>query len=248
MEDNTKTNVINSLSIAWLYFSQVTSIIGLISIIDDLRSWISVATTISRFLQNNISVSIYSIVRYIFSCINDLVKIYRELVHPVVDWLTQWLPYPIPSTVKDIIIVAVFYFLGRTRIENVHLNKFIIEYNEPKKARKRNRIKDFGFNEIESKEVLDLIEFKKNKNSMMNYYNRKNNIPNYFLEQEKKLYQKEAFWGEKFSKAYDEINKMKFDDLDKIWKKSNNRENMLNIITSAVAFFAIFFIFLDILL
>lgn len=45
-----------------------------------------------------------------------IAELYRQIVHPIFQWLFQWLPFEVPPVVIDLISIALFGFIGWIRI------------------------------------------------------------------------------------------------------------------------------------
>ena len=84
--------IIAVLARVWFVFSTVTSIIGLVSIVDDLKSWGLVARNVMDWLVANVP-PLHELLRLLGVAIHEVLDIYRGIVHPIFRWLFQWLPF-----------------------------------------------------------------------------------------------------------------------------------------------------------
>lgn len=109
-----KTTALGWLGRAWFWFSQITSVIGLIGIIDDLRLWNQFWTW---FVANVEAVlpSIAQLAAEVGRFVHAGLDAFRSAYRPVIDFLLQWLPFKIPTLAKDVLFVAAFILLGSFR-------------------------------------------------------------------------------------------------------------------------------------
>lgn len=99
---------------SWFWFSQITSIIGVISIIDDLNSWALLASTVMTWLRENIHV-VYAALEWLGQAFHLIIEAYRFVVHPLIRFLLGWLPFEVPTIVLDLLLITSLALSGILR-------------------------------------------------------------------------------------------------------------------------------------
>jgi hypothetical protein len=99
----------------WFWFSNITSVVGLISIIDDLKLWIATAAQIIAWVQSAIP-GLAEALLAVGRAIHVVLEIFRALARPLFDLLFGWLHIQVPQMAKDAVIVAIFVALGLVRV------------------------------------------------------------------------------------------------------------------------------------
>ncbi|MEZ5956468.1 MAG: hypothetical protein R3C27_04565 [Hyphomonadaceae bacterium] len=130
------------LGAAWFWFSQATSIIGLVGIIEDLKAWASVATWLMHQVQA-VAPLLASTLDAMGVLVHAGLELFRSVFRPVFDFLLGWVPFEIPQFVKDAAVVMVFVLLGRWRTKSKHLDEWR-RLNEKGLTDLRDRARAFG--------------------------------------------------------------------------------------------------------
>lgn len=104
------------IAAAWSWFSEVMSVIGMISVIDNLRLWARAIGWLSARLADLLPV-LQRLLLVVGQIIALVLDIFRGIFRPIVDFCLQWLPFPVPDIVKDGIVVAIFVGVGLVRTE-----------------------------------------------------------------------------------------------------------------------------------
>ncbi|HEX5724670.1 MAG TPA: hypothetical protein VFX98_04345 [Longimicrobiaceae bacterium] len=102
----------------WFYLSQVLSIIGLAGILDDLTSWLKFVTW-GMARVRGFSPDLSAFLVWIGGAIRSVVALWRQVLHPVVDWALGWLPFHVPILVKDLLLVLLFVVIGWSRANSL---------------------------------------------------------------------------------------------------------------------------------
>lgn len=103
-----------TLAEIWFWFSQIASLIGLASILDDLKIWVSaVAWVIER--TELLLPWMASALTILGEALHPVTALWRSVVHPVINFLLFWLPIDLPLLVKDVVAVSLFAVLGWMR-------------------------------------------------------------------------------------------------------------------------------------
>jgi hypothetical protein len=99
------------LSLIWVWISQLISIIGLIGIIDDLKSWQNFLSKLYALLFPWLSQFLQSF----GFIIHRAIELWRMALRPVYHLLFDWLHLQLPYLWIDITIVVIFIALGTAR-------------------------------------------------------------------------------------------------------------------------------------
>lgn len=105
-----------SLGRTWFWFSQVVTVISLISIVEDLRLWTNAISWLNERLRDLLP-ALQRIVAGLGRALDWVLELFRGIFRPIVEFCLQWLPFEIPEIVKDGIVVAVFVGVGLVRTE-----------------------------------------------------------------------------------------------------------------------------------
>ncbi|MGE3249626.1 MAG: hypothetical protein AB7L26_05275 [Hyphomonadaceae bacterium] len=99
---------------AWFAASNTLSVIGAISVVDDLQTWRVAIEAVAQWLGAHLQL-LYVWLLAVGTAIHTVVEVYRDIVHPIVHWLLQWVPFEIPGVVIDLGIVVSLAVGGVTR-------------------------------------------------------------------------------------------------------------------------------------
>lgn len=113
MSDNKKINKFKSVLGAVVgVVGGFLSILGLINVLDDLASW-------GRFgkllIEKAELIGLEDVVSFSLLVIHSVSVYWHEFLYPVFDFFTAWLPFKVPSLLKDVGIIALFVWLGKKR-------------------------------------------------------------------------------------------------------------------------------------
>ncbi len=100
----------------WLGFSQVCSVIGLISIIEDLKLWVIWIAWLLGQLRRFLS-PLADLLDLAGSAVHTVLELFRGFFRPMLDVTLQWLPFTLPDIAKDAIVVAAFVGLALIRTD-----------------------------------------------------------------------------------------------------------------------------------
>lgn len=113
MSDKKKFNRLKSgLGKIFSVVSGLLSLSGLINVLDDLASWKKFG---SFLIEKAEFIGLDSVVSFLLLVIHSISAYWHELLYPVFDFFTAWLPFKIPSLLKDVLIIALFVWLGKKR-------------------------------------------------------------------------------------------------------------------------------------
>lgn len=90
----------------------LTGVIGLIGVLDDLRSWAKFGSYIVEKAQ---LIGLEGIISVSLSVLHTVSEYWRGLLYPIFDYFTSWLPFKIPSLIKDAVIIISFVMIGRKK-------------------------------------------------------------------------------------------------------------------------------------
>ena len=96
----------------------ITSIIGLISIVDDLKIWYNLFNNIFTCLSNLLP-QLADSLKFVAGAVHSILELARSLYRPIMDAIFSWLGIQVDAIFKDILMVFVFYFLGNERVDSV---------------------------------------------------------------------------------------------------------------------------------
>jgi hypothetical protein len=99
---------------AWFWFSQIISLIGLISMLDDLRLWVATVRRLIALLDRWIP-PLAALVENLGYMLHAVVETWRAVVHPPLELLFGWLPFEVPLIVRELLVVAAFVTTGWVR-------------------------------------------------------------------------------------------------------------------------------------
>lgn len=113
MSDNKEINKFKSVLGAVVgVVSGCLSILGLINVLDDLASW-------GRFgkllIEKAELIGLEGVVSIPLLVIHSVSVYWHDFLYPVFDFFTAWLPFKVPSLLKDVVIIALFVWLGKKR-------------------------------------------------------------------------------------------------------------------------------------
>ncbi|SEI21782.1 hypothetical protein [Pseudomonas asplenii] len=93
---------------------QLSGLVGLISLSDDLKAWKALWDNSIAWV-GTINLDVAAVLSKIPQGIHSVAVVWRGTLHPLIDFLTGWLPFVVPNTLKDIILLGVFLAVGRKR-------------------------------------------------------------------------------------------------------------------------------------
>ncbi|QBF26570.1 hypothetical protein EXN22_13025 [Pseudomonas tructae] len=108
------------------FFLKFSGFVGLISIFDDLKAWKAFWDTSIAWV-GSVSLSLAVILEKIPQAIHSIAVTWRSVLHPIVDFLTGWLPFAVPATLKDLILLGVFLAVGRRRARKIWSNSYALK-------------------------------------------------------------------------------------------------------------------------
>ena len=98
----------------WLWVSQITSLIGIISILDDLKSWAALLASIIRSMGNIIP-QLPDILGKLAIFLHQVAEIWRAVVHPAFLFLFGWTGLHFSPMQIDVICVTFLLTLSIAR-------------------------------------------------------------------------------------------------------------------------------------
>lgn len=90
----------------------LSGVIGLIGVLDDLAAWRKFGRYVLETAQ---LVGMEDVISIALLVVHTVSVYWHKWLYPVFDLLTFWLPFEIPSLLKDALIITLFVFLGRKR-------------------------------------------------------------------------------------------------------------------------------------
>lgn len=113
MSNNKKINKFKSvLGTAAGIMSGCLSIFGLINVLDDLASWRRFGKLL---IEKAELIGLEGVVSFSLLVIHLVSVYWQAFLYPVFDFFTAWLPFKVPSLLKDVVIIALFVWLGKKR-------------------------------------------------------------------------------------------------------------------------------------
>lgn len=118
MADETEDNKsIWSISTIWFWFCQITSVIGLIGIIDNIKSWWKLFYYCVSWIHIY-SPTLARLIELASGNVHLMLQVFRSLYRPYVDWLFKVVGLvPPPPILTDFAIVTVFAGMGYLRLQ-----------------------------------------------------------------------------------------------------------------------------------
>jgi hypothetical protein len=92
----------------------VLAVIGLASVVEDLRSWARLIAATYGWLEE-VSPTILAALMSVAGVLHAVIQIYRGVIHPLIDFLTGWLPLDLSPVAKDVLAIAFFLSWGTLR-------------------------------------------------------------------------------------------------------------------------------------
>ncbi len=112
------------LGIAWAWFSQITSIIGLIGMAEDLRLWLEASAWLLEVLRTA-APGVADFLASMGASVHQGLEFFRGLYRPVFEFAFGWLPFEVPVIVFDIALVAIFVLASRWRVSAAYLKQWV---------------------------------------------------------------------------------------------------------------------------
>ncbi len=99
---------------AWFWLSQLTTVIGLASIADDIRVWIDLWHWALSGIRDWVP-QLGALVEWLVEPLHEAIGLFRSLIRPAVGWLLGWLPWDLPGEAKDLLVIALLAVSGQLR-------------------------------------------------------------------------------------------------------------------------------------
>lgn len=113
-----------ALGVAWSWFSQVTSVVGLVGIVEDLKVWLRTAAWCTERVRAA-APQLADFLAGLGAAIHAGLEFFRGLYRPIFEFLFGWLPFDVPVLAMDILVVAIFVAASRWRIGSAYLKQWI---------------------------------------------------------------------------------------------------------------------------
>lgn len=148
--NNANNDFAARLKASWGIISNIAGIIGLISLLDDLRAWKSTIVWLIGLLTPSLAGLVHSVASFIHA----VATVFQAIFHPPLDYLLSFLPFHVPFLVKDAIIIAIFVLMGRIRSE-AQSNKAYVQYvKRPREARLTTALINAGFSSAIERQIV----------------------------------------------------------------------------------------------
>lgn len=118
-----RSNVaVSYLGRSWFILSNITSAIGVISLVDDLNSWTVAIGLLMKWLLEHLP-PIHDIFLIFAQALHWVIEIFRSVIHPIFRFLFQWVPFEIPGVLLDLSLVVSLSLGGVLRARYVVQSK-----------------------------------------------------------------------------------------------------------------------------
>ncbi len=115
--------VLAGLGAAWSWFSQFTSIVGLVGIVEDMRIWFKAWDwCLSRMRE--LAPGLEPFLIGLGAAIHQGLEIFRGLYRPVFELVFGWLRFDPPDVLMDVVLVAIFVVASRWRVGAAYLKRW----------------------------------------------------------------------------------------------------------------------------
>lgn len=115
--------LIARLGIAWSWFSQIASIVGLIGIVEDLKIWLA-AWNWGLARLRAVLPGLEQFLVAAGAAIHQGLELFRGLYRPAFEFLLGWLPFDVPVVLMDVAVVALFVLGSRWRVGAAYLKQW----------------------------------------------------------------------------------------------------------------------------
>lgn len=150
-----ETALVFLLRRTWLYLSNAISIIGLISLLNDLTSWGIVIGGAMAWLMQHLP-PLHELLNDFGNLIHIIIEAYRDFLYPKLRWLFQWLPIRIPGILIDLLTIFSLAMAGFLRERLRAPSRFRAEYQKFHHAfEQRVRADGFEFNREQEAEIFN---------------------------------------------------------------------------------------------
>ncbi|MDQ0702908.1 hypothetical protein QF043_001700 [Pseudomonas sp. W3I7] len=90
----------------------LSGVIGIIGILDNLALW----AKFGRYLVEKAQlIGFENVISGSLSLLHAVSEYWRELLYPIFDFFTYWLPFKIPPLIKDAVMIVSFVMIGRKK-------------------------------------------------------------------------------------------------------------------------------------
>lgn len=111
------------LGIAWSWFSQLTSIIGLVGIVEDLKIWFEAWDWCMARLHEA-APGLEPILVGLGAAIHQGLEFFRGLYRPAMEFVFGWLPFDPPDVLMDVVVVAIFVAGSHWRADAANMKRW----------------------------------------------------------------------------------------------------------------------------
>lgn len=113
---------------AWVYFSNTMTVVGTVSLVENLKSWHQLLNAVYGRLET-LWEPILNLLQSVGDVLFLVIQWYRSVFHPVFDFLFGWLNIAIPQITFDLLVFLIFTvilfrrFAGRRRRNEYKLRR-----------------------------------------------------------------------------------------------------------------------------
>ncbi len=111
------------LGVAWSWFSQIASIVGLVGIVEDLKIWLAIWNWCQARLRD-VAPQIEQFLIITGAAVHQGLEFFRGLYRPAFEFVFGWLPFDVPVVALDVIVVALFVLGSRWRVGAAYLKQW----------------------------------------------------------------------------------------------------------------------------
>lgn len=111
------------LGVAWSWFSQIASIVGLVGIVEDLKIWLAIWNWCQARLRD-VAPQLEQFLIVAGAAIHQGLEFFRGLYRPAFEFLFGWLPFDVPIVLMDAVVVALFVLGSRWRVHAAYLKQW----------------------------------------------------------------------------------------------------------------------------
>jgi hypothetical protein len=111
------------LGIAWSWFSQLTSIVGLVGIVEDLKIWFEAWDWCLARLRET-APGLEPFLVGLGASIHQGLEFFRGLYRPAMEFVFGWLPFDPPHVLMDVVVVAIFVVGSHWRADAANMKRW----------------------------------------------------------------------------------------------------------------------------
>jgi hypothetical protein len=115
--------LLTGLGIAWAWFSQISSIIGLVGIVEDMKLWLAASSWCLERIREA-APQLADFCAGLGAALHVGLEFLRGLYRPLFEFAFGWLPFDVPVVLMDAIVVALFVAGSRWRANAANMKRW----------------------------------------------------------------------------------------------------------------------------